>query len=184
MGRSSRTQAEENRNRIVEVASRLFRAHGVESVGIADVMKAAGMTQGGFYRHFSSKDALAAEACALAFQDAAERWRDVAKRTMARGGDVAAAIVAYYLEPKPADSTCPMIALNADAARSAPSDKLANAYGAGVQLLFTTFVQVASANKDDAELGLLYKQFSSMVGANMLARSSPAAGALAQMLVH
>ena len=67
MGRSSRSQANANRVRIVEVASGLFRAHGIEAVSISDIMKAAGMTQGGFYKHFASKDALAAEACELAF---------------------------------------------------------------------------------------------------------------------
>ena len=55
MGRSNRSQADENRARILQVVSGLFRAHGVEAVGIADVMKAAGMTQGGFYKHFPSK---------------------------------------------------------------------------------------------------------------------------------
>lgn len=62
MGRSSRQQADANRARIVEIASGLFRARGIEAVSIGDVMKAAGLTQGGFYRHFASKDALAAEA--------------------------------------------------------------------------------------------------------------------------
>src|SRR5258708_642588 len=79
MGRSSRSRAEENRARIVEVASGLFRARGLDSVGIAEIMKAAGMTQGGFYKHFPSKDALAAEACAFAFTTAAETWRRVAQ---------------------------------------------------------------------------------------------------------
>ena len=73
MGRSSRSQASANRVRIVEVASGLFRAHGIEAVSISDVMKAAGMTQGGFYKHFASKDALAAEACELAFTKAVGR---------------------------------------------------------------------------------------------------------------
>jgi AcrR family transcriptional regulator len=71
--RSSRSQASANRVRIVEVASGLFRAHGIEAVSISDVMKAAGMTQGGFYKHFASKDALAAEACELAFTKAVGR---------------------------------------------------------------------------------------------------------------
>src|SRR5271170_6290015 len=78
MGRSSRAQADENRLRILEAAGALFRARGVEDVGIADVMKAAGMTQGGFYNHFSSKDAITTEACAQSFDGAAQKWRQIA----------------------------------------------------------------------------------------------------------
>jgi DNA-binding transcriptional regulator YbjK len=58
MGRSSRAQAEQSRMRIVDAATALFRRHGVDAVSIADIMKAADMTQGGFYKHFTSKDAL------------------------------------------------------------------------------------------------------------------------------
>ena len=64
MGRSSKEQADANRRRIVAAAGNLFRSKGYDTVGIADVMKAAGLTQGGFYKHFASKEALAAEAWA------------------------------------------------------------------------------------------------------------------------
>ena len=49
-------QAAANREKIVEVASILFRKHGFEGIGVADIMKAAGLTHGGFYGHFKSKD--------------------------------------------------------------------------------------------------------------------------------
>ena len=55
MGRSSAEQALQNRASIVEIASRLFRERGIEAVSVADVMAAAGMTVGGFYKHFASK---------------------------------------------------------------------------------------------------------------------------------
>jgi TetR/AcrR family transcriptional regulator, transcriptional repressor for nem operon len=71
--RRSKQATAESRKTIVETASRLFRAHGFESVGVADVMQAAGMTHGGFYRHFPSKEALVAEAMAHAFSEAAAR---------------------------------------------------------------------------------------------------------------
>ena len=81
MGRSSRSHADENRVRILQVASSLFRPHGVEAVG----MKVAGMIQGSFYKHFPSKGALPAEACALAVEGAAERtgvgWPGMRRRT-------------------------------------------------------------------------------------------------------
>jgi TetR/AcrR family transcriptional repressor of nem operon len=172
MGRSSRRQADDNRARSVEVASGLFRAHGVEAVGIADVMKAAGMTQGGFYRHFSSKDGLAAEACTLAFQKAAENWRRVAQVAAQNGRDVAEAIAAYYLAPKSPNMTCPMIALAPDAARRPSDDPLRQAYVAGVRDLFCMFAELAAASDSQATDDRLRVLFAGMVGSNMLARAT------------
>ena len=60
--RLTKEQAEQNRHLIVETPSRMFRLHGVENVAVADIMKEAGFTHGGFYNHFESKDELAAEA--------------------------------------------------------------------------------------------------------------------------
>src|ERR1700746_2765017 len=64
--RVSRKEAEANRERVVKVASALYRKHGFDGIGVADIMKKAGLTHGGFYGHFGSKDDLAAEACTCA----------------------------------------------------------------------------------------------------------------------
>src|SRR5258707_12526625 len=61
--RLTKEQATENRRQILEAASRLFREQGFAAVAVADLMKAAGFTHGGFYNHFPSKEAGAAEAC-------------------------------------------------------------------------------------------------------------------------
>ena len=71
--RVSREKAAENRERIVETASRLFREKGVDGVGIDAIMSGAGLTHGGFYGHFGSKDDLLAEAVTRALERAAER---------------------------------------------------------------------------------------------------------------
>ncbi|PYS14767.1 MAG: hypothetical protein DMG17_16255 [Acidobacteria bacterium] len=63
--RVSRKEAEANRERVVEVASALYRKHGFDGIGVADIMKKAGLTHGGFYGHFGSKDDLAAEKVVL-----------------------------------------------------------------------------------------------------------------------
>jgi TetR/AcrR family transcriptional regulator, transcriptional repressor for nem operon len=73
--RVSREKAAENRERIVETASRLFREQGFDGVGVDAIMKGAGLTHGGFYGHFGSKDDLAAEAVARAMDQSAERQR-------------------------------------------------------------------------------------------------------------
>jgi TetR/AcrR family transcriptional repressor of nem operon len=62
--RNSQSKKEENRQRIVEVAGRLFRARGVDGVSVAEVMQAANMTHGGFYRHFVDKEELIEQAVA------------------------------------------------------------------------------------------------------------------------
>lgn len=171
MGRSSRVQAGENRARIVQVASDLFRARGIEAVGIADVMKAAGMTQGGFYKHFASKDALAAEACALAFASAAETWRDVARTAAAEGRDGAAAIADHYASVRPPSRTCPMIAFAADAARRSSGDPVQRAFREGVQTLFETFADAVQGDPTPEAGEPLRSRFAAMVGSNLLTRS-------------
>jgi TetR/AcrR family transcriptional repressor of nem operon len=71
--RVSREKAAENRERIVETAARLFREEGFDGVGVDAIMSAAGLTHGGFYGHFGSKDDLAAEALTRALQHGADR---------------------------------------------------------------------------------------------------------------
>jgi TetR/AcrR family transcriptional repressor of nem operon len=71
--RVSRERAAENRKRIVETASRMFREKGFDGVGVDAVMKGAGLTHGGFYGHFRSKDDLAAEAVTNALERGTER---------------------------------------------------------------------------------------------------------------
>jgi len=71
--RVSREQAAENRQRIVETASRMFREHGFDGVGVDAIMNGAGLTHGGFYGHFRSKDDLAAEAVTRALERSVEK---------------------------------------------------------------------------------------------------------------
>src|ERR1700739_800732 len=74
MGYAKRDKAETH-NRIVSVAAKRFRELGLEGIGVADVMKEAGVTVGGFYKHFDSRDELVVEALAAAFQDL-DRWEE------------------------------------------------------------------------------------------------------------
>ena len=68
-------QVTRNRQAIIEAACRAFRERGVDGVGVADLMKEAGFTHGGFYNHFASKDALAAECCSSVFARSSEQMR-------------------------------------------------------------------------------------------------------------
>src|SRR5262245_37831732 len=109
--RVSREQAAANRERIVEAAARLFRECGFDGVGVDAIMKEAGLTHGGFYGHFGSKDDLAAEAVARALAQGTEKL----------GGDMNldAFVRAYLSERYCADrgDGCALAALGADMAR-------------------------------------------------------------------
>lgn len=72
--RVSRDQARQNRRRVVETSSTLFRERGVDGVGISDLMNEAGLTHGGFYKQFNSKAELVEEACAVALEDTMAFW--------------------------------------------------------------------------------------------------------------
>src|SRR5438046_7832753 len=90
----SREQAAQNRERIVEAAAQLFRERGFDGVGVADLMREAGLTHGGFYGHFSSKADLIAEASACALTRSLALWSELAARA---SGDPLSAIAGVYL---------------------------------------------------------------------------------------
>jgi TetR/AcrR family transcriptional repressor of nem operon len=100
--RNSREVAAENRERIVAAAARLFRERGIAAVGIAELMESAGMTHGGFYKHFESKDALIAEACAYSFGEPGGSLRSAAES--AKPGEELRKIVDSYLSRRHRDN--------------------------------------------------------------------------------
>src|SRR5579862_2729177 len=75
MPRASKQEFQDHRAAITEASARLFREHGVDNVSVAELMAAAGLTHGGFYGHFASKDELAGAACRRAFGRSVERWK-------------------------------------------------------------------------------------------------------------
>src|ERR1044071_3432765 len=117
MMRVSRSQAAENRETVINVASRLFREHGFDGIGLKDLMEGAGLTQGAFYKQFASKEDLAAQASKRALESATERW---SAALAANPKDPLGAVTAFYLsmEHRQAKADgCPIVALGADAAR-------------------------------------------------------------------
>ena len=86
--------------RIVDTAARAIRRAGFNGVGVADIMKEAGLTHGGFYAHFASRDALAGEALDRAGRDSAQRLAKSALLRRARGGSAFQAFVERYLSER------------------------------------------------------------------------------------
>jgi TetR/AcrR family transcriptional regulator, transcriptional repressor for nem operon len=109
--RVSREQAAENHERIVEAASRLFRQQGFEGVSVDAIMQQAGLTHGGFYGHFKSKEDLAAQAVVRALERSMERQK--------RHNDIADLVSDYLSQRHCADRAngCAIAALGADIAR-------------------------------------------------------------------
>src|SRR5262245_25647273 len=160
--RVSREQAAENRERVVEAASRLFRERGFDGVGVDAIMREAGLTHGGFYGQFKSKDDLAAEALARALERGNEK--------LSRFTGLHAYVSAYLSERHCADrgDGCGLAALGSDAARSGKGVRRAlTAYVAGrLDWIAALFTGSPAARRKRAIATL-----SGMVGALILARA-------------
>jgi TetR/AcrR family transcriptional regulator, transcriptional repressor for nem operon len=168
--RLTREQAEQNRRLIVETASRMFRLQGVENVAVADVMKESGFTHGGFYNHFKSKDDLATEAVASAFDHAAKNLSE----DIASGNDPQKAlnsILANYLSPAHRDTStggCPATAFPVDSARSGKDVQAA--FADGIEAYLEIFAGRMDGDKREARQRAV-ALLSGIVGALLLSRA-------------
>jgi TetR/AcrR family transcriptional regulator, transcriptional repressor for nem operon len=164
--RVSRKQVAENRRRILEPAGRLFRAKGFEAVTVAEVMRAAGLTHGGFYGHFGSKDDLIAQTLAYALLAGEDRQRSRAEVDLAR-------YAAGYLSPRHRDDLaggCPTAGLGAETIRQSPEARAAMTAGLRrrIELLSEGAPGASAAEKRRVAIG----SWAAMVGAVILARLS------------
>ncbi|MEV4561825.1 MULTISPECIES: TetR/AcrR family transcriptional regulator [unclassified Kitasatospora] len=134
MGRVSQAQARDNRRRVVETASRLFREQGTH-VSVADLMKASGLTHGGFYKQFASKEALVDEATAHAFAELARHHKDGLDQYAGQRDAAQRALIDAYLSTEHRDSAadgCPAAALAGDMARDGADGEARRVYTQGV----------------------------------------------------
>jgi TetR/AcrR family transcriptional regulator, transcriptional repressor for nem operon len=165
----TRQQAELNRARVVKTAAHLFRERGFEGVGVADLMKAAGLTHGGFYAQFDSKQHLMTEACAQALEESEQRWREALERAPKRP---LAAIASYYLSREHRDSPgdgCVVAALSIEAARQGPMVRAA--LTEATKRFMETLEQVVPGRSARTRRRQALRSLASMVGAVVLART-------------
>ncbi|WP_455274084.1 TetR/AcrR family transcriptional regulator [Rhizobium herbae] len=165
--RVSRAQAEENRETVINVASRLFREHGFDGIGLKDLMKGAGLTQGGFYKQFSSKDDLAALASRRAMESATRRWSDAATNN----ADPLEAVMKFYLSSDHRGERaegCPLVALGSDAARQ--SEEVRRPFADGIRAHFEVLDELMDNAKSSNPSGKAMAILSLMVGAVTLSR--------------
>jgi TetR/AcrR family transcriptional repressor of nem operon len=174
MPRVSRAQAEANHQAIESAASRLFRERGLDAVTVADVMAEAGLTHGGFYAHYASKDALAAAACEAAFDFAREKWRRridaAASRAAARASIAEGYLKSAYCDPTVA--SCPTATLVTDVARSEPAHPIRPAYLQGVKQQLDTLTALGTSGDHDHDRAAACVQLATMMGALLLARAT------------
>jgi TetR/AcrR family transcriptional repressor of nem operon len=174
MPRVSKHQADLNRAAITEVSARLFRERGIAGTSVADLMGAAGLTHGGFYGHFDSKDALAAAACSSAFAASVGRWK--ARAADAENAEAArAAIVEGFLSVKTRNSpgqSCPTAALAGDVARESVDAPIRAAFASGIEELLQ-ILQTLQGEGDLAEdRQAALSDLALLVGAQILARAT------------
>ena len=130
MSRTPNSRKEETHERIVQAAARAIRRHGYAGVGVADVMKEAGLTHGGFYAHFKSREELLVEALARAGQDSGAAIARAAQSRKGRGITAFRALVDSYLSEAhlaSLDTGCPVAALGCDMARQTGAVRQASA---------------------------------------------------------
>jgi TetR/AcrR family transcriptional repressor of nem operon len=150
------------------VASALLREKGFEGIGVAEIMKAADLTHGGFYGHFDSKDDLAAQACHAALTRSAERWREIRDSS---GDKAFEAMIRHYLSPRQYDNRgrgCALVALGAEAPRQARSVRAV--FREGLMRLvdvLTAAVPGSKAARRRKSLAVMAQ----LVGAGVLARA-------------
>jgi len=159
--RITKEKRQENHDRIVAIASQMFRERGFDGVGVADLMEQAGLTHGGFYNHFASKEALIAEASAKGFVETSERYA---------GYDVGDVIDAYISRTHrdARGQGCAAAALSGEAARL-PQDTRA-VFGEGISGLVAA-LQGSLGDRPEA------------VGAVVLSRACPDTSPLADEIL-
>jgi len=174
MPRVSRKQADLNREIIVDSATRLFRERGLHGISVIDVMAAAGLTHGGFYGHFESKEALAREASGRAFQQSGERWQ--ARIAESADSDTARrALIDPYLSAASRDNpgdSCPVVAFAGDMCHEAVDSGLRQTFNEGLNRLLQIFGSLQDTGDDAQDRQQALVQYSLMVGALTLARAT------------
>ncbi|UDM53417.1 TetR/AcrR family transcriptional regulator [Cupriavidus sp. MP-37] len=175
MARASREQTDKNREAIEQASSRLFRERGLNGVSVAELMAGAGLTHGGFYGHFASKDALAAQACKRAFEESTARW----ERRLARAGGDRNAMLANLVEPYLTAAHCAnpgvgcaAAALAVDVAREPAGAPVRQAYADGLRTMIDDMAQTVASDDPQERHEQALVRMALLVGALTLARAT------------
>jgi len=171
----------ETRRRILSTAVSAFRARGLEDVSVAELMSRAGLTHGGFYAHFRSKDQAAAEALGFALEETKALIERAA--TGAPPGKALDAILEAYLSTTHRDhpeSGCVLAALGSEIGRQAPEARRALAQG--LTSLITAFAAYMPSDQNRTAEDRALAAMAAMVGGVIMARVAPDPATAARIL--
>ncbi len=173
MPRVSKQLAQENRKNIENITSHLIRDKGF-SLSVSDLMKAAGLTHGGFYKHFQSKDELIDIACKDTFQQSEQKWNNIIAETDSEHEALNQIFTRYLSEKNLAEpgTSCPLSSLSMDVAREGEEKAVKQTFHQGVETLLkilTTLNDSKHENTQFSEQAII--QLSLLSGALTLARS-------------
>src|SRR3954470_5396654 len=169
--RRGREETAATRAKIVAVAARLFRARGIDATSVADVMSALGLTVGGFYRHFDSKEALVAEAIDAASRETTDRQRT---KSAAPEGDDRVELLSLlegylsHAHRQHPGQGCPVAALCSEVGHGSKATK--KAFTGAIQRLLATVETAIGCDPDRDRESVLFAA-SAAVGAMVLARA-------------
>lgn len=172
----TKAQAQENRKHIVETAATLFRKHGFDGVGVADLMAAARFTHGGFYKHFNSKADLMAEASAIDLDTRHTQYSDLSD------------FFTQYLSRAHRDDRshgCTLAALCGDAARQPATIK--NMFATGIERLLTCLEHEQATTDHESQQDIratIISLFAHAIGAVVLSRACPDDSPLADEILN
>jgi TetR/AcrR family transcriptional regulator, transcriptional repressor for nem operon len=174
--RVTKEKKQENHEQIVATASELFRERGFDGVGVAELMERAGLTHGGFYNHFSSKEDLVAEATAKSFNEIAERYAN----------HDALAAIDLYISREHRDARgqgCPAAALSCEAARQ--PDATRSVFAIGIETLLGALENdmVRKHTPGAAARAQAINVLAQAVGAIILSRACPDRSPLADEIL-
>lgn len=161
--RISRDQAQQNHDKVVTTAARLFRERGFDGVAVGDLMKAAGFTHGGFYNHFKSKDELSAQALDQAF-----RQMDEHRASVESLDDLLAQYLSEAARRAPGKA-CPAAALGGDVARQ--GEPVKHVFAEGFERMVASMAERLPKGPETRANAIAL--LSRMAGALALARAMP-----------
>lgn len=168
----SKQQAIENKKAIVAAAEKLFRERGVAAVGLAELTKAAGFTQGGFYNHFKSKDALVSAVMEKAMDDGAADLIASIEASRAVAADPMQQHIDGYLSAEHLaniERGCPLMGFAGDIRRLGKEAR--ETYARGLRWNIDQFVSVIDGANAQEKRKKAIALFSQMVGALVLSRA-------------
>jgi TetR/AcrR family transcriptional regulator, transcriptional repressor for nem operon len=176
----SKQKMAEHREQIIAAAAKRFRENGFEGISVADLMKEVGLTHGGFYGHFSSKEELIGEASKRALREMAKKWEKVIEEAPNKPLEV---LAKYYLSPRHQahpETGCLLAAIGSELGRQSPSVK--EKVMEEQLVILDLFSRIVPGRTTAAKRKRAIVAYAELIGGMILARSVPDAALSEEIL--